>query len=112
MHQDLHISHLRALVTVHDLGGFRRAAEELCLSQPAVSHQIRHLCKLVGGPVFTSTGRELRLSPQGEALLVCARRIVGLNDEIVASLTALETGRVRVPVSIVDQLDRAPRPAP
>lgn len=106
MHHDLQINRLRALVTVVDLGGFRRAAEALHVTQPAVSQQIRQLNSLIKGPIFTATGRQLRLSQQGEELLGYARRIVALNDEAVARFVP-PAGSVRLSIGIVNQLAEA-----
>jgi DNA-binding transcriptional LysR family regulator len=88
MHRDLQISLLRTLVAVVDEGGFRKAAEALHLSQPAVSQQMRRLSAIVRQPVFESGGRTLRLSPAGEKLLEYARRIVSMNDEAVSHFVA------------------------
>jgi DNA-binding transcriptional LysR family regulator len=106
MYHDLQINRLRALVTVVDLGGFRRAAEALHITQPAVSQQIRQLGSLIKGPIFTSTGRTLRLSPQGEELLGYARRIVALNDEAVSRFVP-PAGKIRLSLGIGDQLSEA-----
>lgn len=106
MHHDLQINRLRALVTVVDLGGFRKAAEVLHVTQPAVSQQIRQLGSLVKGPIFTSTGRELQLSQQGEELLGYARRIVALNDEAVDRFLP-PSGKIRLSLGVGDQLAEA-----
>ncbi|GAB1645418.1 LysR substrate-binding domain-containing protein [Krasilnikovia sp. MM14-A1259] len=103
MYYDLQINRLRALVTVVELGGFRKAAEALHITQPAVSQQIRQLGSLLKGPVFLSTGRELRLSPQGEELLGYARRIVALNDEAVDRFMP-PAGHMRLSIGVGDQL--------
>ncbi|WP_233874550.1 LysR family transcriptional regulator [Streptomyces sp. ST2-7A] len=99
----MQINRLRALIAVVDHGGFRRAAEALHITQPAVSQQIRQLRGLVKGPVFASTGREMRLSPQGEELLACARRMVALNDEVVGRFVP-EAGRVLISLGVTSQL--------
>ncbi|MFH8617793.1 LysR family transcriptional regulator [Streptomyces sp. NPDC017979] len=106
MHHNLQINQLRTLVAVVELGGFRRAAEALHITQPAVSQQIRQLGRLTKAPVFTSTGRNLRLSPQGEELLGYARRLVTLNDEAVGRFVPL-AGNVRLSIGIVNQLAEA-----
>ncbi|WP_156754461.1 LysR substrate-binding domain-containing protein [Actinokineospora pegani] len=106
MYHDLQINRLRALVTVVDLGGFRRAAEALHITQPAVSQQIRQLGTLVKGPIFLSTGRDLRLSTQGEELLGYARRIVALNDEAVERFVPPQ-GKIRLALGVGDQLAEA-----
>lgn len=56
----------RAIV---NLGSFTRAAEELFLSQSAVSQRIRHIERTLGAPIFERRGRgELRLTSIGEHL--------------------------------------------
>ncbi|MFF5945654.1 LysR family transcriptional regulator, partial [Streptomyces althioticus] len=52
MRRDLDIRPLRTLVTIVDVGGFRRASKVLSISQPAVSQHIRRLDALIGEPVF------------------------------------------------------------
>ena len=106
MYHDLQINRLRALVTVVDLGGFRKAAAALHITQPAVSQQIRQLGTLIKGPVFVSTGRQLQLSPQGQELLGYARRILALNDE-VADRFLPSASNVRVSIGVGDQLAEA-----
>ncbi|GAB3474019.1 LysR substrate-binding domain-containing protein [Amycolatopsis cihanbeyliensis] len=103
MYHDLQINRLRALMTVVDLGGFRRAAEALHVTQPAVSQQIRQLGGLIKGPIFLSTGRELQLSSRGEELLGYARRIVALNDEAVDRFVP-PAGTIRLSIGVGDQL--------
>ncbi|MER8231390.1 LysR substrate-binding domain-containing protein [Streptomyces sp. NPDC094049] len=103
MHHDLQINRLRTLVAVVDLGGFRRAAESLHITQPAVSQQIRQLSGLIRSPVFASTGRNLRLSPRGEELLRYARRMVALNDEAVDRFIP-QAGHVMLSVGVSSQL--------
>ncbi|MEU1849649.1 LysR substrate-binding domain-containing protein [Streptomyces sp. NPDC019990] len=103
MRRDLQINRLRALVAVVEHGGFRRAAEALHITQPAVSQQIRQLSGLIKSPVFAATGREMRLSPQGEELLEYARRMVALNDEAVARFVP-EAGQVLLSVGVTSQL--------
>ncbi|GAA1739618.1 LysR substrate-binding domain-containing protein [Luedemannella helvata] len=106
MYHDLQINRLRALVTVVDLGGFRRAAEALHVTQPAISQQIRQLSSFIKQPVFLSTGRELRLSAQGEELLGYARRLVAVNDEAVERFMP-SSGDARLSIGIGDQLAEA-----
>ena len=44
---------------------FRRAAEQLYLTQPAVTQQIKALEELVGLPLFDRSGREITLTAAG-----------------------------------------------
>lgn len=47
---------------------YSRAADELALTQPAVSAQVRNLEELVGEPLFDYLGKQLYLTPAGHAL--------------------------------------------
>lgn len=73
---------LRAFVTVHHAGGFTRAADQLHLSQSAVSHQIRRLEEQVGRPLFHRTTRRLNLTADGEEFLRLAQRILQAQDAL------------------------------
>lgn len=62
---------------------FTRAAEELHLTQGAVSHRIRHLEELLGFRLFIRMTRKLALTQEGERLLaLLSRSLRQINDEI------------------------------
>lgn len=65
---------------------YSRAAEELSLTQPAVSAQIRSLEELIRQPLFNYIGRQLYLTAAGKLLLQAARdlqqRLVNLEIEL------------------------------
>ncbi len=82
----LDINALRSLITIADSGGFRRAAESLCVSQSAVSQHVRRLEKTVGRPLVEPDGRATRFTPDGELLLAAARRILALHDGTLEQL--------------------------
>lgn len=73
---------LQAFMAVHEAHGFTRAAEQLHLSQSAVSHQIRRLEELVGRPLFHRTTRRLSLTADGEEFLRLAQRILQAQDAL------------------------------
>ncbi|MEV6646703.1 LysR family transcriptional regulator [Amycolatopsis sp. NPDC051371] len=64
---------LEYLVTVVDTGSFTRAAEQLHVTQPALSHQMRALEQGLGGPLLERLPRTVRLTPMGRAMLPHAR---------------------------------------
>lgn len=97
---DLEIDLLRAFVTVAETGGFTSAGDVLGRTQSAVSQQIRRLEGIVGQGLLVRTSRAVRLTPDGEALLAHAHRIIGLNDEIMRRMKAPPiTGALRLGVS-------------
>ena len=78
---------------------FSKAADELHLSPPAVSMQIRELEEQVGLPLFDRSGRQVALTVTGEYLLVYVRKVLAtLKDaeDAIARFRGLETGRVSI----------------
>jgi DNA-binding transcriptional LysR family regulator len=73
---DVHLRDLRYFVAVAEHLHFTRAAEELFLSQPALSKQIRALEERLRVPLFERDRREVRLTGAGQALLPAARTIL------------------------------------
>jgi len=106
VYRNLDVGQLRTLVTIVRTGGFRRAAQVLSLTQPAVSQHIRRLEAVLGGAVFASTGRRLELTSGGRELYHYACRLVALNDEAAARITATETP-VRVGIGVSAFLEGA-----
>lgn len=97
---DLDIDLLRCFATVADQGGFTAAGSVLSLTQSAISLKIKRLEDLLGVRVFTRTSRKLSLTPDGEVLLVYARRLLSLNDEAVRRMIAPPVhGRLRLGVA-------------
>lgn len=86
--RNLDITALRSFVTVAETGGVTRAAGFLNLTQSAVSMQIKRLEEGLGLSLFSRAGRGVALTGSGEQLLSYARRMLRLNDEIHAKLTA------------------------
>ena len=68
---------LRIFNEVCDLRSYSRAAEEVALTQPAVSLQIRQLEELVGQPLFEYVGKKLYLTEAAEALQAASKDIFG-----------------------------------
>jgi DNA-binding transcriptional LysR family regulator len=81
---------------------FTRAAEELHLTQPAVSMQIRQLEDTVGSPLFEKTGKRISLTEAGEEVFHYGQAINRqLNEmqEVLESLRGLSRGRLHVAVA-------------
>jgi LysR family transcriptional regulator, low CO2-responsive transcriptional regulator len=80
---------------------FSRAAEELHLTQPAVSTQIKELAQGAGLPLFERIGRRTYLTPAGEEMLHCANAIMQRMKEAedaLARLKGVTGGRLNVAV--------------
>jgi DNA-binding transcriptional LysR family regulator len=89
---------LRIFKTVVEHRNFTRAAEQLSLTQPAVTHQMQTLARALGQPLF-QTGRVFELTPVGHAVYERAGRVLALvreTGEAIDDLVGLRRGSVRV----------------
>jgi DNA-binding transcriptional LysR family regulator len=92
MARNIDLAALRSFLTVADVGGVTRAATHLNLTQSAVSLQIKRLETSFGQPLFERRARGVVLTSQGEQFVSFARRLVALNDETWARMTAPVAG--------------------
>jgi DNA-binding transcriptional LysR family regulator len=84
---DVHLRDLRYFVAVAGELHFTRAAEQLHISQPSLSKQIRLLERDLGFPLFRRDRRTVALTDAGEALLPLARELLGGWDRALAETT-------------------------
>ena len=66
---------LNTLLTVAEQQNFTKAAEQLSLTQPAVSHHISQLEEEFGVSLFIRGKSGLKLTQEGERVVRCARRM-------------------------------------
>ncbi|MFO7647971.1 MULTISPECIES: LysR family transcriptional regulator [Halomonas] len=81
---------LQAFLAVADSGSFSRAAEQLHLTQPAVSKRIAVLETQTGARLFDRIGRRVTLTEAGRVLLPRARQILVMVDDSRRALGNLE----------------------
>ena len=99
MARTLDLTALRSFVAVAEAGGVTRAAGFLNLTQSAVSMQIKRLEDALGLLLFTRQARKLALTPEGDQLLTYGRKMMALNDEVLARLTSTaHEGEIRLGV--------------
>ncbi|MCC6179656.1 MAG: LysR family transcriptional regulator [Chloroflexi bacterium] len=87
---DLPPNRLRTFLMVARRQSFTRAADELHLTQPAVSMHIRKLERTLGGTLFDQIGRRVHLTATGRALYAYAERVLALEDDFRAALADLD----------------------
>lgn len=90
---DLSLQQLEAFVQVARLGGFRAAAEQVGVSQPALSRTIRQAEQTLGMRLFDRDTRHVAITPAGEELLPIAQRILGEFDSAFSELGQFLQGR-------------------
>jgi DNA-binding transcriptional LysR family regulator len=92
---------LKVFESVARLNSFSRAAEELHLTQPAVSTQIKKLEEHAGNPLFEQFGKKIYLTPAGTELLEISRSIIGQFEAAEHAMTQFKGvagGRLNVGV--------------
>lgn len=87
MPRNLDLTALRSFVAVLETGGVTRAAQQLHLTQSAVSMQLKRLEEALGQSLLDRAGRGVAPTAQGEQLLAYGRRMLTLNDEIWSRMT-------------------------
>lgn len=98
----MNFNHLLIFHKVAEKRHFTHAAEELFISQPAVSKQIHELEKTLGQPLFTHIRRSIYLTEAGQLLYDYANRIFALSSEAEAALEEmhdLERGHLAIGAS-------------
>ncbi|MEC4767518.1 LysR family transcriptional regulator [Halomonas sp. CUBES01] len=102
---------LQAFLAVADTQSFSRAAEQLHLTQPAVSKRIATLEFQVGRPLFDRIGRRIALTEAGSVLLPQARQILFAVEDsrrALANLSGHVGGRLTLATSHHIGLHRLP----
>lgn len=94
----MNLDHLRYFVKLAEVRHYTRAAEQLCISQPSLSHAINQLESELGVPLFERSGRNTTLTRFGEEFLECAQRSLDTLDVGIGSLqrSARGEGLVRL----------------
>lgn len=92
---------LEILLAVHDLGSVKEAAEQLHLTQPTVSMQLKKLREAIGTPIYQQMGRRRVFTDAGAALVTTAREVLdsfARLDMTLSDLKGLKAGTLRLAV--------------
>lgn len=93
----LELDLLRTLVAIAETGNFSAAADRLGRTPSAVSMQVKKMEELVGASLFVRDSRSVTLTRDGEAILLHGRRLLALNQEMMARFVAPDlVGEVRL----------------
>lgn len=99
--QNATLHQLKVFEAVARHSSFTRAAEELFLTQPTVSMQVKQLSRTVGLPLFEQVGKRLYLTPAGRELYATCQDVfdrLTQFDIAVADLKGLKQGTLRLAV--------------
>lgn len=92
---------LEIFLKVAERGSMSRAAEELFLSQSAVSVQVRKLAEAVGLPLHEVIGKQFYLTDAGREVVATADQVfaaVGRLDETINNMKGLKAGKLRIAI--------------
>ncbi|MFO8127435.1 LysR family transcriptional regulator [Yoonia sp.] len=84
--------HLRTIKAIHDAGGLARAADQLHITQSALSHQIKGIEDQAGVELFVRRSKPLKLSAAGMKMLAAAERILPQVAALEAEFSGLVAG--------------------
>lgn len=92
---------LQIFDAINRQGSFTRAADELFLTQPTISAQIKKLEQGIGIPLFEHIGKQVHLTTAGKVLKEHTRQILETMENLeseIADLQGLKTGVLRLAV--------------
>lgn len=95
----VNLDDVRGIVAVAELGQVGAAADELGISQPALTRRVQRMERALGASLFNRVGRRLVLNTRGEAFVVQARKMLAAERagrDMVARLMDPERGTVRL----------------
>lgn len=100
----MNLDHLKAFHRVAVAGSFTRAAQELFLTQPAISMQIQALETALKVRLFDRSHRKISLTSEGDVLFSYTRRLFDLFDEVQSvfqDVSGLQAGKLSFGASAV-----------
>lgn len=90
----LELDLLKTVVAIAETGNFSSAAQILFRTPSAVSMQVKRVEEMLGRPVFKRDSRSVTPTPEGELILEHGRRLLALNNQMVAQFTQPEVAGV------------------
>ena len=91
---------LLTLLKVHETGNYTRAAEQLSLTQPAVSQHIKQIEKELNTSLFVRSGGKIRPTPDGKLVIEYAERVLSLYENLQQALLDQKRSIERLRVGI------------
>jgi DNA-binding transcriptional LysR family regulator len=96
---DFELRHIRYFVATSEALSFTRAARQLNVSQPALSHSISQLEERLGNKLFERSVKGIRLTPAGQVFEKTAHRVlreIGAGTQLVAESAGVIAGEIRL----------------
>jgi len=99
---NIHPEHLLSFVALVQTGSVSAAAKSRCLTQPAISNQLKRLQDTIGMPLYRRKGRGVQLTGDGEALYIHALNVQQSIQDVNSfadALHGLQAGRIYLSAS-------------
>ncbi|MFW5672906.1 MAG: LysR family transcriptional regulator, partial [Acetivibrio ethanolgignens] len=99
---DINLEYYKIFYYVGKLGGISLAAEELSISQPAVSQAVKQLERCLGSTLFIRTSKGVRLTREGEILFSYIKNgyeMIKFGENRLKNIQNLEMGEIRIGAS-------------
>lgn len=99
---DISLEYYRIFYYIGKYGSITAAAQELSLSQPAVSQGLKLLEKTLGAPLFVRTPKGVRFTAEGEAMYSYVARgyeTLRQGEKVLKQMLNLETGEIHIGAS-------------
>ncbi|MBO6517935.1 MAG: LysR family transcriptional regulator [Bacteroidia bacterium] len=96
---DVTLRDLKVIKTISEEGNLTQAADKLCVSQSALSHQLKKIESTLRMPVFHRINKKMKLTPSGNRILMSSERILKEVDTLKDDLMGMSdgtTGTVRI----------------
>lgn len=91
---------VQSLLTVARCQNFTRAAQELSLTQPGISHHVRQLEQELDAPLFSRGKSGIKLTPQGEIAVKYATRMQALERKMRREMQDLQKQHITLRVGL------------
>ena len=106
------LTDLQAFRAVVELGNFRKAAEAISISQPALSRRIDKLESALGVPLFERTTRSVTLTTVGRVFARSAEQLLDDLDVALLGIRDISSSRLgHVTIACVPSVAQPPGPA-
>lgn len=86
MEISVNLDYIRYFVKLAEVQHYTKAANQLCISQPSLSHAIHQMEEELGVSLFEKRGHNTKLTKMGEEFLMYSRQTLSVLDEGIASM--------------------------
>ncbi|ROZ69591.1 LysR family transcriptional regulator, partial [Ramlibacter sp. WS9] len=90
----MRLRHCEILVALNDLGNLRKAAEQLAISQPAVTKALQEIESQMGATLFERHPKGVTATQVGSAAVQHARLAISESQRLQETLDGLQAGHI------------------